>query len=187
MRTLDPRQAKVKGTNMLSAVKALRTARDQARAVLPPSLHRYLDDRILVSSWYPEADLMGLLAALGKMMPPGSDPFVFMGRTTAREHLEGIYRGHVRPGDLERTLRSGTSLWRNYHDTGDLSTEFDGPMQATIRLRDFAATSREFCRLLGGYFTELLEQAGGKDVKAAKLACSLDLAPDCEWRLTWSA
>ncbi|MDB4965156.1 MAG: hypothetical protein JWN44_845 [Myxococcales bacterium] len=182
----DPREAKVKGTNMLSAVKALRTARDQARAVLPARLHGYLEERILVSSWYPEGDLMGLLTALGKLMPAGSDPFVFMGRTTAREHLAGIYRGHVRPGDLERTLRSGTALWRNYHDTGDLTSEFDAPLQATIRLRDFAAASREFCRLLTGYFTELLDQAGGKEVKVTKIACSLDLAPDCQWRLTWT-
>src|SRR5947209_7556165 len=122
----DIKQAKVKGTNMLSAVKALRMAREQARAVLPPSLHRYLDERILVSSWYPESDLMGLLSALGKLMPAGGgDPFLFMGRTTAREHLGGIYNAHVRPGDVERTLRSGTTLWRNYHDTGVLSVEVE--------------------------------------------------------------
>src|SRR4051812_2880421 len=107
---------------MLSAVKALRSAGAMAREVLPPRFHRYLEERILVSSWYPETDLMGLLAALGKMMPAGSDPFVFMGRTTAREHLAGIYRGHLRPGDVERTLRSGNALWRNYHDTGTLTT-----------------------------------------------------------------
>src|SRR5438270_990494 len=138
----DIKQAKVKGTNMLSAVKALRMAREQARAVLPPRLHSYLEDRILVSSWYPEVDLMALLSALGKLMPAGGgDPFLFMGRTTAREHLAGIYRGHVRPGDVERTLRSGTTLWRNYHDTGILTVAVDAPGRATIRLRDFAATS----------------------------------------------
>jgi hypothetical protein len=182
----DPKQPKVKGTNMLSAVKALRAGRESARAVLPTRLHHYLEERILVSSWYPESDLMGLLATLGKLMPAGNDPFVFMGRTTAREHLAGVYRAHVRPGDLERTLRSGALLWRNYHDTGELTTEFDAPFQAIVRLRDFAATSREFCRLLTGYFTELLDQAGGKTVNVKKLACTLDLAPDCQWRLTWS-
>ena len=183
----NPKQAKVKGTNMLSAVKALRMAREQARAVLPPALHHYLEERILVSSWYPELDLMGLLAALGTLLPAGGgDPFVFMGRTTAREHLAGIYRGHVRAGDLERTLRSGTALWRNYHDTGALTAELESPQQAIVRLRDFAATSREFCRILTGYFTELVEQAGGKSVTATKLACSLDGAPDCQWRLSWS-
>jgi hypothetical protein len=36
---------------MLTAVKALRVDRERARAVLPPSLHRYLDERLLVSSW----------------------------------------------------------------------------------------------------------------------------------------
>ena len=130
---------------------------------------------------------MGLLAALGKMIPAGGgDPFVFMGRATAREHLAGIYRVHVRSGDVERTLRSGATLWRNYHDTGTLTVELDAPRQGTIRLRDFAATSREFCRLLTGYFTELVDQAGGKDITVTKLDCSVDLAPDCQWRVTWT-
>jgi hypothetical protein len=183
----DRKQAKVKGTNMLSAVKALRVAREQARAALPPRLHHYLEERILVSSWYPEMDMMELLTALGRLMPPGGgDPFVFMGRSTAREHLAGVYRAHVRAGDVERTLRSGATLWRNYHDTGTLSVELDGERQAIVRLRDFAATSREFCRILTGYFTELVDQAGGKDVAVTKLDCSIDLAPDCRWRVSWT-
>jgi hypothetical protein len=183
----DRKQAQVKGTNMLSAVKALRVAREQARAALPSRLHHYLEERILVSSWYPESDLMDLLSTLGKMMPAGGgDPFVFMGRTTAREHLAGIFRGHVRADDVERTLRSGATLWRNYHDTGTLTVELDAPRQAIVRLRDFAATSREFCRILTGYFTELVDQAGGKDITVTKLDCYVDLAPDCQWRVTWT-
>lgn len=183
----ERKEAKVKGTNMLSAVKALRVAREQARAALPPRLHHYLEERILVSSWYPESDLMSLLSALGKLMPAGGgDPFVFMGRSTAREHLAGVYRAHVRTGDVERTLRSGATLWRNYHDTGTLTLELDTPGHAIVRLRDFAATSREFCRILTGYFAELVDQAGGKDVTVAKLDCAIDLAPDCRWRVTWT-
>ena len=176
---------KVKGTNMLSACKALRAIKEQARPVLPPHLHRYLEERILVSSWYPEVDLMGLLDALGKLTN-AADPFAFMGRHTAREHLAGIYRGHLRPGDLERTLMSATALWRNYHDTGDMSSVVEAPYRALLRLRDFAAASREFCRLLSGYFSELAEQAGGKQVKVTKLDCVLDGAVECRWRMTWS-
>ena len=180
-----PRDAKVKGTNMLTAVKALRTARDHAQRLLPPSLHRYLDERVLVSSWYPEADLMGLLHALGQILP-GDDPFYFMGRHTAREHLAGIYRGHLRPGDLERTLHSASALWRNYHDTGDISVTPEGSGRATLQLRNFASTTPEFCRLLRGYFAELAEQAGAKRVDVAKLECILGGARACRWSMTWS-
>src|SRR4051794_14322096 len=94
-------KGRVKGVNMLTAVKALRSNRKRAAEILPPPLHRYLEERVLVSSWYPEEDLLALLRALGSMLPPAPDPFAFMGRHTAREHLSGIYRGHVRPGDLE--------------------------------------------------------------------------------------
>ena len=180
-----PKHAKVKGTNMLSAVKALRMAREQAQKLLPPSLLRYLDERVLVSSWYPEADLMGLLHTLGKILP-GDDPFYFMGRHTASEHLAGIYRGHLRAGDLERTLQSASALWRNYHDTGEMTVALEGPGRATLQLRDFASTTPEFCRLLRGYFTELAEQAGAKRADVAKLECILTGARACRWSMTWT-
>jgi hypothetical protein len=176
----------VKGTNLLTAVKALRTSRDQARRVLPESLHHYLDDRILVSSWYPESDLLGLLRALGAMLPAAPDPFAFMGRHTAREHLSGIYRNHIRGSELERTLSSAAALWRNYHDTGDMSAEEEAPRRWILRLDGFAAPSREFCRLLAGYFRELAEVAGAKQVEVTKLTCCLDGAADCRWRLSWA-
>ena len=180
-----PRDAKVKGTNVLSAVKALRMGREQAEQLLPPSLRRYLEERILVSSWYPEADLMGLLHVLGKFLP-GDDPFYFMGRHTASEHLAGIYRGHLRPGDLERTLRSAPALWRNYHDTGDMTVSIDEPGRATLELSQFTSTTAEFCRLLRGYFSALAEQAGAKDVAVAKVECILGGARACRWTMTWT-
>ena len=179
------KEPQVKGTNMLSAVKALRGAREQAQKLLPPSLHRYLDERVLVSIWYPEADLMGLLQVLGKLLP-GDDPFFFMGRHTAGEHLAGIYRNHLRPGDLERTLKSASALWRNYHDTGDMSVTLDGPGRGTVQLLGFASTTPEFCRLLRGYYTELAERAGAQSVEVVKLACTLDGANACRWTMTWS-
>ncbi|HEY1586743.1 MAG TPA: hypothetical protein VGH63_13705 [Polyangia bacterium] len=179
------KNAKVKGTNMLSAVKALRMARDESRKLLPPPLHRYLEERVLVSSWYPEADLMVLLQTLGKILP-GDDPFYYMGRRTAAEHLAGIYRGHVRPDDLERTLQSASALWRNYHDTGDMTVTLEGPGRATLQLRDFASTTPEFCRLLRGYFIALAEQAGAKGVDVAKLECILGGGRACRWTMTWT-
>jgi hypothetical protein len=179
-----PKNAKVKGTNMLSAVKALRTARAEAQRLLPAPLQRYLDDRILVSSWYPEADLMGLLHTLGQFLP-GDDAFFFMGRHTAREHLAGVYRGHLRAGDLERTLQSASALWRNYHDTGEMTVTLEGPGRAALQLRGFASTTAEFCRLLRGYFTELAEQAGAKEVVVTKGECILGGARACGWSMTW--
>jgi hypothetical protein len=176
---------RVKGVNMMTAVKALRSSREQAAKVLPPALHRYLEERVLVSSWYPEEDLLALLQALGRMLPPAPDPFAFMGRHTAREHLSGIYRGHVRPGNLEGMLTLGTALWRNYHDTGELTAKVESPQCAVLTLRNFAATSREFCRLLSGYFFELAVQGGTEKVDVVKLACSLDGADDCRWRMMW--
>jgi hypothetical protein len=52
--------AKVKGTNLISAVKLMRRNRAQALAALPPTLHHYLDERVLPTSLYPEAEPMTL-------------------------------------------------------------------------------------------------------------------------------
>ena len=176
----------VKGTNLLTAVKALRADRERARSVMPAHLHKYLEERILVSSWYPETDLLGLLRALGAMLPVAPDPFAFMGRHTAREHLSGIYRGHVRASELERTLTAAAALWRNYHDTGDMTADMEAPKRWILRLDGFAASSREFCRLLSGYFRELAEVAGASQVEVTKLICCLDGAADCRWLLQWA-
>jgi hypothetical protein len=173
----------VKGTNMLTAVKALRADRERARHAMPPPLHKYLDERILVSSWYPEADLLGLMRTLGRLLPSTPDPFEFMGRHTAREHLSGIYRGHVSSSSLEVTLATAAALWRNYHDTGEMSAEPQGSRRWILRLDRFTASSREFCRLLSGYFRELAELTGATQVDVSKIDCCLDGAAGCRWQL----
>src|SRR5215475_14219948 len=110
--------ARVKGANVLAAVKMLRANRERAVALLPPKYHRYLDERIFVSSWYPEADQLELLRAVSFMLPGTPDPWVTIGRIAARDDLKDLYRTLVRPGDLRDTLRMSSSLWHTFHDTG---------------------------------------------------------------------
>lgn len=50
----------VKGTGMVHVVKALRIRRDHVTPLLDGSLRRYLDEKILASSWYPTLDLLAL-------------------------------------------------------------------------------------------------------------------------------
>jgi predicted hydrocarbon binding protein len=67
-----------------------------------------------------------------------------------------------------------------------MSAEPQSPRQWILTLADFNASSREFCRLLAGYFSELAELAGAANVDVRKQSCRLDGAADCRWRLTWS-
>ncbi len=177
--------ARIKGINVVGAVKMLRTQRERALAILPAQLHSYLHERILVSSWYPEEDQLGLLRALASFMPRAPDPYVVMGRGTARSDLTGIYKHQLRAGDVERTLAFAGALWRNAHDTGEMTTEHEGPGTLVVRLRDYGAVSSEMCRVLTGYFLELVALAANRRADVKHGECRAAGASICTWRVRW--
>jgi hypothetical protein len=176
---------RIKGINVVNAVKVLRVQRERARSILPAHLHSYLDERILVSSWYPEEDQLGLLRALASLMPRAPDPYVTMGRGTARSDLTGIYRNQFRAGDVAGTLVFAGALWRNAHDTGEMTTEVQGTGAVTVRLSNYGAVSSEMCRVCTGYFTEVVSLAVGKPGDVRHIECRMDRMPSCVWRVRW--
>jgi hypothetical protein len=90
----------------------------------------------------------------------------------------------VRPGELKEGLRASSSLWRTFHDTGELRMSLDQPERVVAELRGYGASSREMCRVIGGYVTEVASVAARRDVATTKVACTLDGAPQCSWRMT---
>jgi hypothetical protein len=177
-------EPKVKGSNVLGSVKMLRANRERALALLPEKYHHYLNERILASSWYPEADQLELLRAVSFMLPGSPDPWMMMGRIAARSDLSDLYRTMVRPGALKDALRASSSLWRMFHDTGELKLTLEEPERVLAQLRGYAATAREMCRVIGGYVTEVASVAAARDVGTAKTGCTLDGADHCSWRMT---
>src|SRR5262249_33940907 len=147
--------------------------------------HHYLNERILPSSWYPEADQHALLRVVAALLPEKPDPWVMMGRIAARDDLASMYKFMVKAGDLPDTLRGASSLWQTFHDTGELKIKLESPGQALATLRGYAASTREMCRVVGGYVTEVASTAGAKELKTSKLSCVLDSAPQCSWRMIW--
>src|SRR5689334_143134 len=91
--------ARIKGTAMLHAIRALRSmGKDRARHVLPKRLHEYLDGtRVLASSWYPEEDMLDVNRALAQVMQAAApnrsveETYVEMGRLVGRIDLAGLY------------------------------------------------------------------------------------------------
>jgi len=180
--------ANVKGITILNAVKTLRLKKAESRALLPMDLHRYLEDRILVSSWYPEEDLLGLLRVLGKILPdPGIDIFEFMGLASARTDLSGVYSHMLRLGDPVGTLRHGSVLWRSHHDTGKLEVVVSSPERAVVQLSGFGFPSNEICRTIKGWIRELIRMAGGKDVSVADDQCVVRGDTACRFDAKWTA
>ena len=179
--------AKIKGTAMLTTVKTLRALREEAKKALPEELHHYLDQRILVSEWYPESDQLALVRVLGRFMPKGEgDPWELMGRFTAERDLGGLYKSLIRQGDPVATLKNGALFWGRYHDTGHVTVLIEGDGAGRITLEDYGMPSREMCGILGGWYGELVRTVGGRDVEVTHDRCVSRGAGLCEWRIKWN-
>ena len=177
--------AKVKGTNLIGAVKLLRKSREKARAALPPALHHYLEERVLPTSLYPEEDLVGLIRGMAVLLKDvGGDVYELMGRAVVRDHMEGVYE-HLLKGDRLSFARRVSTLWQTQHDTGRLVLVDDGPGRARYELTDFGHPSREMCAVIRGYILEALAHSGFASVEVVKAGCVLDGRDACTWECTW--
>jgi hypothetical protein len=179
--------ASTKGTHVLNAVKVLRQSRERALTALRPALHKYLDQRILPSSWYPLDEQLELLRVIAGLMPPAPDPWLIIGRGTARMDLTGVYRSYLRAGHPERMLSSLSALWRSAHDSGEAIVCFDVAGGALITVRHFDLRSREYCRVTTGYLMELVALSGARDERVVHTRCRcVDNGPECVWKATWA-
>jgi hypothetical protein len=177
--------AKAKGTTLISMVKFLRSQRERAMAVLPESMHGYLDQRIHASSWYPEADLLELLKAMLQLVPGSREANLQrMGAAIAREHMEGVYE-HLKAHEPTSFARRAATLWGSQHDSGAPTVTIEAPGRARYEIRGYGHPSREMCAIVEAYFVETLRMAGWADVRAAKEACVNDRADVCRWTITW--
>ncbi len=180
--------ARIKGVAMLNCLKALRARKEEARTVLPAPLRWYLDERIMVSGWYPEEDQLELIRALAQVLPaPGMDMYEFMGRFTAERDLAGLYEHMVKQGDPQWTLRRGPAIWRSYHDTGTLSVTFEGPGSARLELSDYGLPSSEMCRVLLGWYGQLVRMTGAREVEISETRCRQRKDAACVWEVKWTA
>ena len=180
--------AKAKGTTLFTLVKFLRSQRQAARERLSPDLHHYLEEQIQPALWYPEEDLLALIRVMLELLPLSrQEALAQVGRTIAREHLEGVYE-HLRVedrADLATLGRRSYALWASMHDTGRMVAQLEAEARASFELRDYGLPSPEMCTIMGSYFSETLRMAGAVDVDVRKLECRLDGARICRWEASW--
>lgn len=175
--------AKVKGTGILHVVKALRVRRDHVEPLLPERLRSYLEQRILMGSWYPAEDLLDLLRTLVHFVPKASgDPWRWMGEQSARVDLSEIYSAMIQKGNAWATLQRLPRLWRLYQDSGKIEVGVAGSTRAQVILTEFPFAEVEFCTLVGGYVQELLLNAGSEaEVKLLQSGS----AKGARWLVEW--
>lgn len=170
---------KIKGSAVLPAVKLLRGRKDRAAGLLPPQLHHYLEERIVVASWYPEEDVIGLIGVIAKLLPELG--FETMGAVTARTHLEGVYADLLRRNSPTRAR----TLWKTQHDSGVLSVTSETPVSATYELYGWDHASSDYCRLLGGYFAEAHRMMGAPNPTFEHPVCRAAKQDRCVWIMRW--
>ena len=180
--------AKAKGTTLLTLVKFLRSQGKTVRERLSPDLHHYLEERIQPALWYPEEDLLALIRAMLELIPLSrGEALAEMGRTVAREHLEGVYE-HLRVDErsgLATLTRRSYALWASMHDTGRMVARLEGESRASFELCDYGLPSPEMCAILSAYFSETLRMAGVVDPEVREIECRGDGALTCRWEASW--
>lgn len=179
--------AQIKGSNILPIVKAMRKMGTFARDALPARLHRYLDERILVSSWYPEADALLLMKSFVKVTPQlGADPWPLLGRLSANGHAMETYKHLLVSRDVDSVVRQAHVLWQSYHDTGRITVKHLGDCHYSLELSEFEALTDEWCDLLVGYHAGIVEAVGGHSAKCCVTERDVPNKRVC-WELRWSA
>lgn len=171
-----------KGTGLIPLVAGLKVHPD-IRRILPEHLHRYLDEPVLPSGWYPEQDYVALLEVMaGKMDPAtvGGNVWAFIGRAAAQRDLagdqgsipppsrvpsSGLYRQFVKTESttLPQFFLRAKKLWQLYHDTGTLELcRRPGTDIVVLRLSGYEFAFRGFVESQTAYFLEFARLSGLK-------------------------
>jgi hypothetical protein len=174
--------AKAKGTVVIGLVKALRRNKEAARQALGEKFLHYLDERIVVASWYPLEDYIALLRAVGKVNGNGStDTYIEMGRVAARDHMQGTY------SRLKKTVsrQAAFTLLTSMYDTGEMKVLERAPGHALVEWVNFALPTREVCETFTGYQAQRMEMQGFEDVTVRHIRCRAEGSTSCRWDLSW--
>jgi hypothetical protein len=172
--------ANTKGTVILPMVKALRW-NPAGRSLVPQHLQHYLQDRILVSKWYPSEDYRDLLIALGNSLGNQEGTWEFLGASIAQLELTGVYKSLLRENNPVGSLRSLSGVWKVQQDTGRIDVTVSAQGQVCIELIGFTIVAREVCATYTGYIAEMIRLASGDPTGLRKQQCTARGDRACVW------
>ncbi len=178
---------KAKGINFVDMVKFLRVRREESLKIMPEELQHYLDARISVSAWYPEADMIGLVRVLVQLMPETEeDPLVLIGRINARQHIKGAYKHLFESSELSTLPLRASTLWKSMHDSGEFRLVM-GDASATAEVSGYSHPSPEMCVMIRPYIEELLRASGIEGIRVEKESCCRKGDSACRYAVSWDS
>ena len=174
--------AKAKGTVVIDLVKALRKSKQKALTLLPAALHHYLEERIVIASWYPLEDYIALLRAAGQILSRGDgNVYHAMGRSAARSHMAGTYSRFKDRANRQATF----TLLSSMYDTGEMKVTERAAGRATLEYHGFPLPTREVCDTFTGYNLERMTLLGFDNPTVHHVSCRANGEPTCRWVLEW--
>lgn len=182
--------AKVKGVALINRLEILKQefGAETLNAVLADMKpeNREALNNMLFSSWYNAEVFKDINQAtqrvLGKRIPKISEK---IGELTADSSLKGVYSSKLKENNVLMSLGRVTTLWKAFHDTGELEIAEQTENSAVLRVTGYPLPHREFCDVLKGWGRRLIELSGGKNVRITETKCVLDGADCCEMAARW--
>lgn len=158
---------------------------DRVVQALPEANRATFSAPLRDSVWKPVEDLAIYAGTARRLLAP-DDPIFYerLGFRAGRvEREQGGF--HPMVVDAPTAIRLAGMIWRSLYDAGRMEMIPDGPLKALVRIHDFP-TSPALCKANGSALSGLL----GSDespVISEKMACALEGAPFCEWRVRWTS
>lgn len=180
--------ARIKGSQLIGVVKALRAHRPRAQNLAAQHLRHYFDEdqRLLAGTWYPEVDFRDLTLLLGRLAAPSVKGNVWraIGAAGAERDFAGTYRAVIRLGDVEGTLRRLPDGWRLYRDSAKMAIEQMEPGFAHVALYDYAVMCPELAELNAAYLEGAIKAAGARGSRVEVLRSD---GSSAHWQLLWQS
>jgi hypothetical protein len=153
----------VKGALLLDLVKWARRERDAFAALLPVATRDFIETRVLIGSWYPEVHLENLLVAVDRLHGQGDLALCRkLGRLSALNQLQGVYRTFLAPGDPVGMLSRIPSIFSLQHNTGTLTMDVPAAGHVRFQLAGFGLPSLAQCVCIWGWLEGVVELAGAR-------------------------
>ncbi len=183
--------AKVKGVALLSRIAGVkdRYGEDALKSVLAnmKTQNREILGSVIPSSWYEGEIYVDFNKSIQRTLG-GKDPNVMehVGEASAEAGLKGVYSSRLKESDVRMTLSRAASLWKTFHDTGELTVEFDpSANKALFKVIGYELPHVESCKNLIGWGRRMVELSGGKNVKVSKTKCACKGDEHCEMDVEW--
>jgi hypothetical protein len=163
---------RVKGVNLIGLVRMCKVyRRQQPLAGLSAETLALIDERILVSSWYPlVAHLEILDFAYRHMMAASPDNAIAMGLAGGKEIWTTAHRGVVGERDSIGALRSMGPAWHAYFDFGSLDVEIVDERTARFTVKGYPDVPVSHGMTIAGWHLAAAHVTGHPKAKVEVLA-----------------